>query len=138
MLVIRREQMAVFARHMEERLASETIAYLFQDHPDLVEDLPEAILRRRVDQGLRQAREYGFHFDQTLQAFVALMFEFGPHFDRHPVVAKLLRDPDRPADERLDALDVEASDRVWEEIAILSAGDSWADEDGKAERGDAE
>jgi hypothetical protein len=120
--------MAVFQQQMEDRLADDTLAYLREDHADALTGVPEDILRRRVRDGLRRAKTYGIESDVSFQIFVAMMFDLGPHFDSHPVVARLLRDPSLPADERLDALVFEASDRVWDEMAILSGGDLWDDE----------
>jgi hypothetical protein len=120
--------MAVFQRQMEDRFAEQTLAMLREDHAAELAGVPEPVLRDRVKEGLRRARAYGIASDVSLQTFVGMMFDFGPHFDSHPVVARWLRDPGRPADERLDSLVLEASDRVWEELAILAGGDAWDDE----------
>ena len=125
MLTIRAGQMAIFEKALQARVADDTIAFLRTEFPAEVRGITEAVLRRRVLQGLAQARRYGIRAESSLRVFVATMFTAGPHFDRHPVVARLLRDSSRDPDDRVDALALELSDRVWEEMAILSGGDLW-------------
>jgi hypothetical protein len=128
MLTIRGEQLEIFKRQMDRCLLEKTLDFLRQESPEQIAGLPEYILWSRVREALRRAEEYGIESDVSTQTFVAMMFDFGPHFDAHPVVAALLGDTTLPADDRLDILVFEGSDRVWEEMAILSGGDWWDDE----------
>ncbi len=120
--------MEVFQQYLDQRLVGETMSYLRAEQPGSVMGVPEMVLRRRVERGLMRARQYGMRADTSIQALIGMMFEFGPHFDRHPVVAKLLRNERLQPDDRTYALVFEISDRVWEEMSILSGDDRWDDE----------
>jgi len=102
--------------------------YIRAELADTVMRVPAEVLRRRVEQGFARARSYGIEADTAIQSFIGMMFEFGPHFDRHPIVARLLRNHRLPPDDRIYALVFELSDRIWDEMAILSGNDRWDDE----------
>ena len=129
MLTIRSGQLEAFRRSFELALADRVFRSLHDDFPGSVAGLPEALVRRRIDRGLRRSRELGFETDLAAILFVAMMFAFGPTFDRHPVVAETLRPGDGPADERMLTVVLELPDRIWDELAILADRD-WGDEGG--------
>ena len=75
---------------------------------------------------MQRARNYHFATDLAMFSIVAMMFEFGPNFDRHPVVAKTLHDDRNPPDDRMLSIVLELPDRIWHELAIL-ADSNWDD-----------
>ena len=123
MLVIRAAQIATLQNTLQERFLDETLAQLRVDCHGETEHLPDTDLRRRVLEGMARAQQYGICSASSLQVFVTTMFVLGPHFDRHPAVAKLLHDTSREPEDRLEAVIVELPDRVWQEIAILAGAD---------------
>ena len=115
--------MAAFQRAQDEVLAEQIIDILRAENYELA-DTPATLLRTRVAKALARGRGYGIQADTAIQSFVALTFQFGPHFDRHHVVARILNDRRLPPDGRIYAIIFDLSDRVWEEMAILSAPDN--------------
>ena len=124
--------MAVFERQLEDRFVAELESGLRSDHPEAVADLSDAVVRDRIERALAQARARGVGAGAALHVFVVMALVFGPRFDRHPVVARLLDDASRSVDDRVDALVLELSDRVWDELAILA--EAWDDEGGEESR----
>ncbi|MGA3402729.1 MAG: hypothetical protein ABSC95_26265 [Acetobacteraceae bacterium] len=136
MLVIRDDQMAVFARLFRDRFINETAELLRAERAEAVAGLPADRLRDRVAHAFDRAEAYGMRDDDALQHFTMLMFEFGPDFDDHPRVRAILEDPSIPADDRLDDLLEHLPHRVWEELLILADHAGWPDAGGHSdERG---
>jgi hypothetical protein len=126
MLTIRTEQMEAFRKALDGTMLERVVAFLRAELPDAVAGLPDDVVRRRAERGLERAREYDFETDLSLISLVTMMFEFGPNFDRHPVVAKALRDDRDTPDDRMLTVVLELPERVWDELAILADAD-WGD-----------
>jgi hypothetical protein len=127
MIQIRRDQMDAFQRKLDERLVRELSSILRSDRPDLTAGLAEDTLRHRVSRGVDRGRSHGLTEEGSLLAFVTMMLQFGPRFDEHPRIARVLSEA-RPAPDALMAvLTLLVPDRVWEELAILARGYGWSD-----------
>jgi hypothetical protein len=127
-MLIRSAQMAVFRKQFDERLHEYVLRFLREELTSDVEDLSDEVLQRRIELTLSRARSLGIDGGLALQIFFALTFGVGPHFDRHPVVKKIVHDSSRPMKERMAAVMNELSGRVWHEMTVLAGADEWSDD----------
>ncbi|MGA1876024.1 MAG: hypothetical protein ACMUIA_10490 [bacterium] len=104
MLVIRKKQMEDFQQQAERDFVDSVVKQLRSDHAAAVKDIPEDKLVKRVEYGIRRAREYGLTWKNNLSTFVTLMFEIAPGFDRFPAFQKHLADERFPPDRRMSTL----------------------------------
>jgi hypothetical protein len=104
MLVIRKKQMEAFQQQAERDFVDSVVTQLRSNHAAAVKDIPEDKLFKRVEYGIRRAREYGLTWKNNLSTFVTLMFEVAPEFDRFPAFQKHLADKRFPPDQRMSTL----------------------------------
>ncbi|HEV2763897.1 MAG TPA: hypothetical protein VGV38_13025 [Pyrinomonadaceae bacterium] len=123
MLRINRNQLEVFEGAAEARFAARLVGYLREHHAEAVAGLDDDTLKARALLGVRRARSYGLTWDSKVAAFVALMFEISPSFDRHPRIREGLTDRNVAPNYRLDILLNRTSDQDWMEAGLL--GDQW-------------
>jgi len=127
-MLIRSAQMAVFRKQFDERLPEYAFRFLREELTSDVEGLSDEVLQKRIELTLSRARSLGIDAGMALQIFLALTFGVGPHFDRHPVVKKIVHDSSLPMNERMAAICNDLSDRTWEEMAILAGAGEWSDD----------
>ena len=125
MLRLHQKQFEIFEKQAADRFVKATVEFLLSEHADAVEHLTAQELTAQAGHALARARGLGMRTDVALQGFTALMFEFGPQFDRHPAVRRVLGDTTIPPDYFLDALVQELPRRVWDELAILASDEGW-------------
>lgn len=128
MLHIREEQMAVFQQQAERNFVSSIVGHLRTNHPGTVKDMPEDVLYRRVEYGIRRAREYGFSWKNSLSTFVTLMFVIAPDFDKLPAFKKFLTDEGVPPNERMELLLQQTTDADWQDAEKVSEPDNWPED----------
>jgi hypothetical protein len=108
MVIIRKEQMNVFARPVAADLACRIRTHVTRTFPAQCDALGEAEVRRRVRAGIARARGYGLQSHYDILRFVDLLFVLGPDFDSDPDLPwakEILTDPSaRDGSERLDRL----------------------------------
>lgn len=124
MLQIGRDQLSVFGDAAEERFAARLVGYLREHHADAVAGLSDETLKARALTGVRRARGYGLTWDSKVAAFVGLMFEISPNFDRQPRIHAGLTDEDVAPNYRLDVLLNRTTDQDWMEAGL---DDQWPD-----------
>jgi hypothetical protein len=112
-------------QHDPEAFVDSIIEFLDQESPELVEDVPRDSLREMVANGITRARSHGFHTDEDLMAFVAVMFEIAPNFDEHPEILRALRDETVPLEERFDAIFDTVSQEAWSEAELNYDPEAW-------------
>ncbi len=115
MLKISSQQIEVLESEIGAVYARDLARYLRVEHEDAVRALDDAELQRRVHIGIARAEAYGMTWDSTITAFVALMFEIAPTFDRQAAIRRVLDDARLPPDTRVDALWARTSDEDWDE-----------------------
>jgi hypothetical protein len=127
MLKISREQIALLAPAVEQGFEQRVIDYLYEHHTGAVDGLSPQRLRERVRAALSKARRHGFDWQSALVGFTVLVFELGPHFDRHPAFRRALaiRLPDQ--NRRIAAIYANVTDEDWVEARALAAPDDWHD-----------
>ncbi|MEO8452119.1 MAG: hypothetical protein ABI647_20175 [Gemmatimonadota bacterium] len=93
---------------------------------DLLDDLSDEVIAERIKAGLARARNrYGIDAEDALTAFVALMWEVAPGFDRQPQISQLLLRGRGDANERALELASRASAQAWTEAAEMGRDDDW-------------
>ncbi|HSP80697.1 MAG TPA: hypothetical protein VLQ93_19365 [Myxococcaceae bacterium] len=125
MLRISKKQADNFLLHDEAAFIDFIAQHLREESPELVDELPDDSLRSLIASGLARARMHELRSPEDLTAFVSIMFEIAPNFDEHPAIRKVLRDPDIPVDERMDALFKKVPPKAWEEADLAYDSDAW-------------
>lgn len=95
------------------------------EHAEVVDGLPRALVDRMLRKGIDAAHQYGLLDAEDVATFVLLMFEFGPEFHRHPAVRDLLTDRARPAHERIQAVARTTPEATWHEIESTLPRQRW-------------
>ena len=113
MLKIRKEQMDVFQQQAEINFVDSVVKKLHTSYPEAVKDIPEDKLYKRVEYGIRCAREYGLTWKNNLSTFVTLMFVIAPDFDRSPAFRRYLTAENVPPNERMDVLLRDTTEADW-------------------------
>ncbi|HEY0080968.1 MAG TPA: hypothetical protein VGB73_20355 [Pyrinomonadaceae bacterium] len=134
-LQIRPEQMNAFQPVADANFVKRLMAQLRDEHsetavvlPDkasTVKQLPDETLRELVVAGIARARRYGLSHESALAAFVAIMFEAAPNFDRHPLIQRLLKDEKTPPNSRIDLLLEETTEENWQAVRKSYDPRSW-------------
>jgi len=124
-LNIREEQMDVFQQQAEIKFVDYVAKQLRNNHAEVVKDIPEDKLHKRVEYGIQRAREYGLTWQNDLTVFVTLMFEIAPDFDKFPAFREYLTDKTVEPDERMDLLLSETTEIDWEDAQEASAKTGW-------------
>lgn len=127
MFRIRFEQLDFVGQSRDAAARPEQIAgALRQLHPELVAELEDERLTRRMRIVVARSALYGIDSFSGQLALAALMLEFSPAFDRHPQLRRILRDAARTAEERVSALE-ELTGMVWEVVRSMGGADPWKD-----------
>jgi len=104
-----------------EELVDHIITHLSEEQPELIAELGDEEVRRRVIAGIARAHAQRFVQPESVTAFVTLMFLVAPDFDRHPAIARALRlhgaEP-----ERLRLLFERTREEDWEQAAAATKG----------------
>jgi hypothetical protein len=96
MLIIRKEQMAVFEQAALKDFEAKMIEYLKEFSPRHCEVLGEPAVRTVIQLGVERAMRYGFTNRGPVRFYIELMFMFGSYFDTDPLMlwaAEILNDP---------------------------------------------
>jgi hypothetical protein len=94
MLVIREEQMKVFAQSAKKQFETETVRHISEFSQRQFEILGEKTIRQIVSSGLERAEKHGFTNRGPARFYIELMFSFGSDFDtdpQYPWASELLR-----------------------------------------------
>lgn len=137
MLKIGKQQMDTIDREVDRVFARDVARHMRAEHAELVGGLPDAELLRRVEIGIGRAQAYGMTWDETITAFVVIMFEIAPTFDEQPGIRRVLVDDKVAPDARIDALWDRTTEEDWEEAEQLAARAEafWAEAGGGAPQG---
>ena len=134
-LQIRAEQMKAFQPVADANFIKRLVAQLRREHAETavmlpgsvstVKQLPDETLQQLVAGGIERARAYGLSYESALAAFVVIMFEAAPNFDRHPLIQRHLKDEKTPPNERVDQLLEEATEENWEAVKKSYKSSAW-------------
>ncbi len=95
-----------FAARLADELKSlhgEAVVW-FDGQVKLVRTLPKAVIERLALAGIGRARKHGLSSQESLSAFIVLMFEIAPNFDEDPA-ARTLDDQVVPPERRVQELE---------------------------------
>jgi hypothetical protein len=81
---IRNEQLAALQAVYERLLADRAVAYVRREHPRTCAALDESAIRASVETALQNRAAYRFDSEETLFAYLDLMYLLGFDFDRDP------------------------------------------------------
>jgi|GEM_PF-1209353 len=104
-----------------EELVDHIITHLSEEQPELIAELGDEEVRRRVIAGIARAHAQKFVQPESVTAFVTLMFLVAPDFDRHPAIARALRLHGAES-ERLRLLFERTREEDWEQAAAATKG----------------
>lgn len=120
MLTIRPAQMAAFSQHLWDEFLPEASEQLVEEFADDWAELPPQALHDRVAWALSRARARGLVEADTILLFARCLLSFGPAFEQHPMVSRLLARPGASPDDRLqDAVDG-LPKHVWHELELMA------------------
>jgi hypothetical protein len=123
-MLIRSDHLNAFQSQADEQFIAELVEHLLAEYDDTIVELPDyttgieeiplAILRQMVSNGIAQARRYGMTWESTLASFVSLMFVVAPNFDEHPLIRHVLSSDAVAPDERIELLWEHITDAHWD------------------------
>ncbi|MEM7156656.1 MAG: hypothetical protein AAF799_27660 [Myxococcota bacterium] len=127
MLALRSTQSDLLHESWAERIVPVALGYARRCHAQALTGLDEHEREHRVTVALERGWAYGLRSDRARIAFVGLMLELGPDFDRHPAFAERLCEPivDGDEDRFIRRLWDEVSDEAWIEAWSTPHGDGW-------------
>lgn len=125
MFRLRKPQIEAIEKAAEPLFVDRVMVHLRQNHAEAVAGLHEPVLRKRTAAGVARARRHGLERQDSVGTFVALMFEVAPDFDRHPVIAKILKKEGVAPDDRVTLLAVETTGEDWVEARRASDPAAW-------------
>lgn len=121
---IRSEHLNAFQSRADDQFIDELVEHLLEEYGDTIVQLPEyttgideiplAVLREIVSNGVTQARQYGMTWEYALASFVSLMFVIAPNFDEHPIIRHILSSDAVAPDERIEMLWERITDEHWD------------------------
>ena len=124
-LVIRSEQMAVFARLGEPAFKREIVEYFRSEYGISLSYLSDVELSHRVHIAYERALQFGFTMRASIVAYILLMFAVSPEFDTHPAIHQILHQRSIPPDERLPCLADAITTDEWEQARATNDGSFW-------------
>jgi hypothetical protein len=125
---VREEVMAAFGDEADAAFEVRLIAHLREHHSDAVSGMSDALLLPLVRTGIARARRYGMTWESNLTAFVALMFEIAPNFDRHPRMQMILSSAQIAPETKLDVLMERTAEPAWQEVKRRSDPAGWREQ----------
>ncbi|HUT30757.1 MAG TPA: hypothetical protein VMX13_13275 [Sedimentisphaerales bacterium] len=128
MLHIRKEQIDVFQQQAEINFVDYVAKQLRNNHAEAVKDVLEDKFYKRIEYGIRRAREYGLTWKNNLSTFVTLMFVIAPDFDRSPSFRRYLTAESVPPNDRMDVLLRETTENDWQNAQKASAPNNWPED----------
>lgn len=118
-------QMAAFQAQARRGFEADVLDWLRAHQADSLEGLPAELLPGRVRMAISRARVHGYTWQSSIATFVALMFELGPNFDRHPAFEQALRAPIEDENARILAVFDQVTDEDWEDAQEFSDPSLW-------------
>ncbi len=108
-MVIRDEQIEVFAKAFSERFKEQATQHLKSCFPEECERIGDEGVRHLIELGVRRAKRWGLESGRHVCRYLDLMVVLGPYFDqdpRLPWLRRLLGAQSVDVDERMDRVHV--------------------------------
>jgi hypothetical protein len=107
MLIVRKEQIAVFQVEARKRFAERMRAYVAEEYPARYAALGDDGTRQLVAKGIAAADRHGIEPEGAIAGLIELMVEFGERLERSPERAwaeKILAQPELPGEVKVSAV----------------------------------
>jgi hypothetical protein len=107
MLIIRREQLAVFRARDHQRFIEDTLQSLPEVFPGDPRVQDEHTMRELIEDGIARAARHGLTATREVSLYVFLLHEFGPDFETRGEtrwMGAILRSTDKRPSEKLDLI----------------------------------
>ena len=128
---IRKSQMEALQDAADKQFVHRVMEYLREHEPGEVAALTDAVLEERVRFAMGRAHAYGFTWQSAIVGFVAMMFQVGPDFERHPAFAKALESQrnsgETNEDDRMVLIFEHVTDEEWDDAQAKSDATCWPD-----------
>ncbi len=121
MLTLRKPQMEALTAAVWNRFSDDAGLLLGQHCAEWLQNQTPAEQQRCIRRALDLAWAQGLRRGTSLILFAACVLEYGPSFDRHPVVHGFLSLPGLDPDARVQRLVDSLPLRVWDELGLLAA-----------------
>jgi hypothetical protein len=125
MLIIRNSQMAEFSKQMWADFIGTASSELIQECNEYLEGLSDDEQRRRASWALNRGRAHGLTQSEILMMFASCTLTYGPAFDRHPWILKMLSHQDLAPDLRWCRLIDSTPANIWAELNLLATDLDW-------------
>ena len=107
MLVVRKEQVAVFRVEAWKRFAGRMRSYMAAEYPARYQALGDEGTRQLIQKGIEAAERYGIDTEGATAVLIELMVEFGERLERSPDrvwAERILAQPELPGQVKVSAL----------------------------------
>lgn len=125
MLVIKQSQIQHFIAADDAELVRLVTESVRRANAARVADYDDEKMTKMVEFGIERARAHGFERQETIAAFVAVMFETAPNFDEQEEIKTVLADANHAPDERFFQLFERVSDEGWHAAENLYDARIW-------------
>jgi hypothetical protein len=120
-----REQIDAMVAGDDEQLIRTVLAHQQREYNNLLNGIPEDIQIDMIRGGIAKARSYGLERAGNINAFVAIMFEIAPEFDRQPDIQRVLKDPAIAPADKIQALMDRVPAQAWEDAGKNISSQTW-------------
>ncbi len=80
MLIIRKEQMEILGKYMEEQFVERAVRFIGSAFANELQDYQDYNLHSMVKEGIGKAREYGIEYEDDVMRFLEFMIKYGSTF----------------------------------------------------------
>lgn len=109
----------------DEQLVRTVLAHQQREYSNLLNGMPEDIQIDMIRSGISKARSYGLERAGNINAFVAIMFEIAPEFDRQPDIQRVLTDSAIAPENKIQALMDRVPAQAWEDAGKNISSQTW-------------
>ncbi|MDQ6787630.1 MAG: hypothetical protein M3033_12555 [Acidobacteriota bacterium] len=113
MLIIREEQIQHFIARDEPELVKLIAGIIRTGNFERVKDYPDETLEAMTRIGIERAKTYDFERAEDIAAFVAVMFEISPDFDRQEDIKTLLEDKNFAPAQKFEQIWGRVPEEIW-------------------------
>lgn len=119
MLIIREQQIQHFIAADEPALVRLIRQVVRETNPERVRDYSDQTLDSMANIGIQRAKSHGLELAEDITAFVALMFDLAPNFDKQKDIEKILNDKTYSPAENVRYLWERVPEKAWKEAEGL-------------------
>ncbi len=99
--------------------------YFRDEIPEELENFSPNILQRMILAGIHRAKQNGFMTEDTITAWVQIMFQISPNFDEQTSIRKALQQCPKSCEDKLDFVLENTTEQDWDEAEDLYDNNAW-------------